>query len=352
MKHITHRICLVLSLLFVFLPLCSCSDELASIERGALTVDGKDITPQWVLKIDGKEVPFDEYRYFYQNSKTDLDLGMEGYFSEHPEDEEKLKETVLSYLTECRALEALADEHGITLSADELQAIEKEIAATRSELGDEVFAQNLNGAFLTESVFETMMKNNALYEKTYQHFIGEGGVIHVTEEELAAHLEENYLCYAQIYVDFRSGEGTTTHTKTDTFVGEIVSRLDEGEDFFSVAFSHSDDQTMLDYRNGYLKEKTALGEDQVEILSALKENEISEPLLRDDGYYIYLRMPISDAVVEENRDFLLYGYTDLNQVHTNGLYEDRFYELISNKAPLLDVEYCEQYDKISTETLS
>lgn len=340
-------LCLALSLSFV-----SCSNHTTEgVTVGYLLQDGIESRPDWVLKIGEKEVSFDKYRHFFLNEKLELDFGDEGYFEQHPEAEQTLKETVLNDLKEAYALEFLAEEHSVELTAEEIREVEAKKAQDKNELTEEIYVNWLNNLFLTEELYTELLKSNALYDKTYKTFLDDGGLLHITDEELRSHLEENYFCYAQIYIDFASGEGTNIHTATDKTVAEIQKRLSDGDDFYAVAFSHSDDQTMMDYKNGYLKEKSALSEDAQEVLGALKENEISEPLLQSDGYYIFKKMPIGEKVIEENREFLLYGYTDVNEVHTNGLYEDRFYDLISEKAKTLTVEFADCYEAVSSETV-
>ena len=169
--------------------------------------------------------------------------------------------------------------------------------------------------------------------------------------EKAAFLEENYYCYAQIYLDFKSGEGTNVHTATEAAIGSVYERLNEGEDFWKVVFSASDDMTMLDYKNGYLRLKDECSEALSAALDALEENAYSEPVLDNDGYYILLKLPIGDAVIEENRAYILSGYDEANGTHVNGLYENRFADLVEARAEEIKVEYAEFYDAISTKTL-
>ncbi|MBQ2252755.1 MAG: SurA N-terminal domain-containing protein, partial [Clostridia bacterium] len=283
-------LCLALTLSFV-----SCANHTSEgITVGYLLQDGMESRPEWVLKIGEKSVSFDKYRHFFLNEKLELDFGKEGYFEEHPEAEKTLKETVLNDLKEAYALEAIAKEHSVELTDDELREAEAKIAQDKSELSEEIYINWLNNLFLTEELYSELLKSNALYDKTYKTLLEDGGLLHISDDELKDHLEENYFCYAQIYVDFASGEGTNIHTTTDKTVAEIQKRLSDGDDFYAVAFSHSDDQTMMDYKNGYLKEKSSLDEDVREILGTLKDNEISEPLLKSDGYYIFKKMPIGE----------------------------------------------------------
>ena len=309
--------------------------------------------PDWVLKLNDTEISFAEYRHFYLNVK--LDMGDDAYFAENPSAEEDLKTTVLSYIAEAHALNAIAEEHGIKLTKEEQNAVKDEIAATKKEYGDELYAQMLNDYFFTDEIYLMRAENNALYEKTYEALVGEGKKIYISDEELITYLSENQICYAQIYVDFLSGEGTNVHTNTNAKVSSIVERLKNGEDFYKVAFDESDDQTMIDYKNGYLTPKSKFEQTQksasLKALTALKEGEISEPILESDGYYIYLRMPISDAVLSENRQYLLNGYEDANGNHVNGMYEDRFYSLIAEYAKGFNISYADCYSAISTETV-
>lgn len=338
---------LCLALIFC---LFSCSSG-AKAETGYLLLDGEKSTPDWVVEIGDEKISFAEYRHFYLNAKADIDADLDTFFQENPNAEADLKQTVLSYLREVYAVEVLAAEYGISLTDAEKQEIDKKIAQKKQEYGEELFLQFLNDSFLTEELYKKNLTNTALFDKTYASLTRKGGKLHATDDDLKTYLAENFYCYAQIYVDFRSGEGTITHPKTDTLISEIVNRLNDGDDFYNVAFSHSDDQTMMDYKNGYLNAKNILGEEKAEILSKLSEGEISEPYLSNDGYYIFKRLPISDAVIEENRDYLLNGYADANGNHINGMYENRFYELVLEAAGKLALTFHDCYELISSETL-
>lgn len=350
MKNIKRTLALLL-LFCLAVSLIGCQSAPLNVNRGHLLVDGNETRPDWVVKVGDREVSFSLYRYFFKNVQLDMSMGLEGFFDGDEKKETEAKETALTYLKEFYALEALAAKHGISLSDAERKTIHDEQAAERAELGDELYAQMLNDYYLTEDIYLSLLEYYALFDKTYEHFIGEGGKIHVSDEALLKHLDENYLCYAQIYLDFQKGEGTNVHDKTDNLVAAVMERLESGESFFNVVFAHSDDQTMMDYRNGYLTKRDALSEEKLEVLDNLKEGEISEPLLRSDGYYIFLAMPLSEAVIEENREFILNGYTDVNGVHTTGLYEELFYDMIHEESQTLTVSFADCYEDISTESL-
>ena len=346
MKRLTRLLAFLLSLFLLF-PLVSCANSSVKVESGYLLQNGEKTQPEWVVKLGDHTVSFAEYRHFYLNAKVDVNVD----FEKVPSAEAGLKKTVLSYLREAYAVELLAKEYAISLNEDEKAQIRKEAQDAKSEYGSELYTEMLNNYFLTEELYEKNLFNNALYDKTFKYLTEETGTIHLTDAELEEYLNKNFFCYAQTYVDFRSGEGTNTHTATDAFVKEITDRLSAGDDFYAVAFAHSDDQTMIDYKNGYLAQKNSFDEEKLEVLDALSENEISEPLLQSDGYYIFKRMPIGEAVIAENRDYLLNGYENANGEHVNGIYENRFYDMVVEKANAVSPEFADCYEAISTKTL-
>ncbi len=352
MKTIRSLALLTLSLLcIVSLFSCSKNKEPEGLETGYLLIEGKQEVPDWVLSVNGTKISFAEYRHFYLNAKTDLLTEDAEFFSVEPHAEGTLRENTLNYLLECHAVLALAEEYDISLTREELKEIEAEVTAIRQQYGEEMYARMLSDLYLTEALYQSSMEQNALYEKVYQTMVDEGGALHVTEEELISHITENYVCFQQIYVDFRDGEGTNKHEKTDAYLAKVTERLDAGEAFEKVAFDLSNDATVKDYPNGYLLPKVGLTEQMVKTLELLNDGEVSEPLLEGTGYYILRKMPLSDEVLDENRDHILKGYTDHNGVHTAGLYEDRFGKIISEKAKTLSVEYADCYQYISTDTL-
>ena len=349
MKRIFRSLSLILIPLALAILFSACAQN--KIESGYLVIDGKETTPEWIVKLDGESVGFAEYRHFYLNAKTDLDAGDSAYFSRHPELEATLKETTLDYLKQCYAVTFLAREHGISLTSEEKDAVKAEIASLKNDYGDQLYAELLEGYYLTEDLYYKSKEDNALYEKVYQTLVASGGELNVDEDALAAYITENYYCYAQIYLDFKSGEGTNTHPATQAAIESAYERLKAGEDFWKVAFSASDDMTMFDYKNGYLRLKSECSEALSEALDTLADHEYSEPVLDNDGYYILLKLPIGKEVTEENRLYLLSGYDEANGTHVNGLYEDRFAELVRARADAILIEYADCYEAIGTATL-
>lgn len=338
------------SLFLALICLCACTGAEAP-DAGYLLQDGQKTTPAYILALDGKEVSFAEYRHFYLNTKTDFDAGEESFWTEHPEQKEALKETVLSYLKESYAALFLADEYGIVLNDADLANISKTIRTAKEELGDAGFRDQLAAFYLDMATYEKMQNNNALYDKLYDSLTAPGGALSVDANQYMDYLSENYVCYAQIYVDFEQGEGTISYERTQTVADEAYTRLQSGDDFYAVAFALSDDADMTAHKNGYLRKKEGFDEALLAALSALEENAYSAPVLTATGFYILKRLPISDAIAEEYESEVLDGYEDATGAHINGLYENRFADLCSARAEKITVTYSPAYEHIFPDTV-
>ena len=73
-----------------------------------------------VLTIGGKDINYEEYKYFYLNSKSYTDGDDETYWENNDEAVTKLKEDTLNSIAQFRAIEMLADEMNVTLSEEDI----------------------------------------------------------------------------------------------------------------------------------------------------------------------------------------------------------------------------------------
>ena len=79
------------ALSFVMLFLCACSADVAG-EPGCLFLNGENVEVDWVLKINGKEVSADTYRYQFLTMRDENDEGDANFWND--ENAATLKEQV------------------------------------------------------------------------------------------------------------------------------------------------------------------------------------------------------------------------------------------------------------------
>ena len=80
-----------------------------------------------VLTIGGKDINYEEYKYFYLNAKSYTDGDDETYWENNDEAVTKLKEDTLNSIAQFRAIEMLADE--MATSREVISRLLKKMAA-------------------------------------------------------------------------------------------------------------------------------------------------------------------------------------------------------------------------------
>ena len=139
----------------------------------------------WTALYVGKyEATYDLYRYFYLNYRAAL---AEAY----PDDSGALDRAVRARVTEAAqglyGSIALADDYGITPNdADVRQSAEEYIDATKAYFKENKlnFADELAQNYMTEEVFEFLMRVDALEDKLYERLLSSEGVIENDEVAL------------------------------------------------------------------------------------------------------------------------------------------------------------------------
>ena len=91
------------------------------------------------------------------------------------------------------------------------------------------------------------------------------------------------------------------------------------------------------------KDTTGYPEELVKDAFKLKENDISTELTENDtyGYFIIKRLPVDMDYVEQNIDDMIYSY---DTPAISKLYNERMDKM--------EVKYCDQWDKITADSIT
>lgn len=347
MKRFFALFC-ILSLL---LPLCACAnDELSDVPLGGIHTEAGDVYPEEFLVLDGKEVSFDEFRYFYLNYKTMYVEEDENYF-QNGQNEKELKEEVLQYLLDRRAVEILAKKERVSLSAEEKKGVLQEIENTRAGYeSEEAFLNDLHASFLSLTFYQDMLEYSALYLKLFDKLYRGDGKRAYSEEEFFAYFRENYLAVQEIFLPFEEGETKENCPKTLS-LAESIRGQTESTPFWDLIEQYGKDENMLNYPDGYYI-KSGQAEDV--LFAAAKELEIegiSQPVVGETGVYLLKRLELKELRMNENRESALFGYRDSFDVWHGGAYDEDFYRFYREKAGEIEIETPAIWEKISTESV-
>lgn len=290
-----------------------------------------------VLTVDGTKVTYDEFRYIYLNSKSDLDGGDSSVWENNPELTEKLNAEVIRTLRQNAAVHKMAKKYNISLTKDEKKEVEDEIEAFKASCTDESsYEKALNEANLSEYALREMKLLSRLWSKLYSHVTSEASfIIRADDQALLDDIPKNFLRATQILI---KSDPDKSDEELRATANEALEKARQGEDFDALIKEYGEDPSLTDNPDGYYftdGELLAYFEDTAK---ELEIGEISDVVPCVYGYSIIKRLPLEDSYIKKHledlrksfvaRSFneMLQEYTDQITYQTTQLY----YELIQN----------------------
>lgn len=302
-------ISLLLSLLLIF-GFVSCAE----------TTDGEDSTSEREyefpdissepspLSIDGVEVPYSLFRYYFSAVAYGYDQGDPDYWKTHDLDE-RVREEVLHYVQLAYAVEAMAKEYGQELTDYEKDEVEATFNQSKYSFATTYeFHEMLDSNFLTEEVFRFTLENDALYGKLFEYMKSEGSGYRIKDSEaLAVRFFENYVYRADHIVVLHSpGEDINENI---TLINEIYEKLNSGESFSELKKKYSEDEDTNDTDVGvYVYENENVLPEYLEAVKSMEEGETSGIIEAPYGWFIVKRLPLDMEYIEANMDYTIAYY--------------------------------------------
>ena len=335
--------CLVLPLMVS----CGAKKE----KLGYLLDGGAETHPGTVLTLQGKEISFEEFRYFYLKLR-DSHLESDPEYFDSEEKESLLKEEALKLLLNKRAAECWIEEEGVSLSSEEKDQIDEDTDhAVEIYGGSESFLAMIHDSYMSLDYYNEMMTFTALRTKLMDHLYGEGGKMAWDDERFYDYYRENYLAVQVIKLAYRAGETAENYPETLAEMAAIEERAKNGEDFWALIEECGEDDNMEAYPDGYYVTEGEAEEALYQAAKALGINEISEPVAGAGGLYLLRRVELKESRMDQNRAAALQGYTDSAGAYHAGAYDDEFEALLLERAAKLSVSYGKTWDLISTKTV-
>ena len=352
----------------------------------ALVIDGEeqDISNLVVCTIDGYDVDFDMFRYYYYYT-------LNRYQSSYGATLDTIKETdggfelfledVVTSLKQEMVAKKLAEENDIALDDDDLKSVQEQIDAAKANYDtDEAFQDDLKKSYLTPELFETMLKNASLYQKVHDTLFANEGKYATSQADFKEIVQDpEQYCreihimipyYSQAELDDSTAETYDTMSlsekvyakqmayyqldedaqqdakdKAKELAESLLKEAQETDDFSKLVEKEGYDVGLEDATNGYYipKDSTGYPTALVEAAFALGENEVSSELTVDEtyGYFIIKRLPIDMEYVENNIESMIesYDYPNIEKVYN---------EYIEK----MEVTYFDKWDKLTADSVS
>lgn len=355
-----------------------------------------EITEGVVMTVGGYDIDVEEYRYYFLNLKYSLSGGDDSYWdgeategtdsdgntvSQTVEESKMerlsaLKDYVITFLVNNYCVELIAKDNDISLTADEIQAVEDDYEETKASYeSDEsaeydTFEDYLTSIYCTKELYLKSITRQALEEKVVRSLY---------EEDFRENLLPEYVHCQHILF---STTGLTAETEaipddaTDEEIEEInasndalleeakadvkakaeevLQQIKDGADFEEMIAEYNEDpgETVEEDGSvvGYYFRSGTMVEAFEDAAFSLGDNEVSDLVETDYGYHIIKRIPITDDDEYVNTYIISLIMNDINTGETTEYY-DQYMELADTYYDNMVVTFSDDYYNINTVSM-
>lgn len=365
----------------------SAEDDTDTVPEPSLTIDGEKIdTTDFVMcTVDGFDIKFDQFRYYYYYTLTTLSQTYGTTLEDIKNTEngyETFMDNILTSIKQDHVSEKLAKENDIALDDEDYKVIDEQIETAKSNYeSEEAYQQALKSSYLTEDLYRSMLEKAQLYSKVYDTLFSNDGKYATKKEDFRKLIQDtDEFCreihvmipyYSQVELDDSSAEGYDDMTlsqksavkssayealddagkeeakKAAKAVAEdVLKKANGGEDFKKLIEEYGWDIGLEDPSIGYYIEKDSVGGYPEELIKEgfkLKVDGISDKLVENTtyGYFIVKRLAPDMDYVEENIDDMIASY---DQPAISKVFEEQMESMT--------VTYCDEWDKLDIDSIT
>lgn len=279
-------ICALLALICI-LSFTACNKKITDNGTNGEKLDIKN--EDVVLIIDGNPVDYEEYRYFYLNTKNDMDGGDESFWVNNPEKEAELKDQALTTLSTFYALYNLANEYGVVVSEEDKAYIDESVQSTLDSEQKEDFLSFLESIHTNVEYYKKICEFSYLEYDLYEKLSTDGVLAATAEEVTELLMGDDYVRVMHILYE------------DEVKAKEILPIAKEAtdEEFYALA-QDAEDPGMIGNTDGYYFTYNVMIPEFEEASFALKDGETSDLVKGSYGYHIIRRLPKSTEYIEAN----------------------------------------------------
>jgi len=296
--------------------------------NGYILIDGEEVVPEYVIKIEDNLISFAEFRYYYLNQKYELDGGDDSVWKDYPEYVDILEENVLNTLLEVYSIRSLANDAGVE---PDFEKVREEIEEYKDSMGRTEYNKGLASYYLTDELYEYILQGYDLYTTLFDYYFAEDGKSVMTDTEILEYVGANYTHAKHILIYPNT---TMSDSDYEKYLDTILTEAKNTDDFDSLIAKYSDDKAMPEY--GYYFTDEEMPTEFVTACDNLKEGEMSGIVKSSYGYHIILKLPVNESDVNELSDVVY------NQIFT---------EMVNEKIESTQIEYAPEYEKITPNSI-
>ena len=353
----------------------------------SFTIDGNEIDTDnlVMLTIDGIDISFDEFRfyYFYSLDSYKQTYGVtEDVLRENPVAYNQFLEDVVMGLKQELVTDKLAVQYNVELDEEDQKIIENNKLEAKSKYeSEQAYKDDMQRAHLTEDIYEKLFVRAQTYNKVMETLFSNGGEFATSQEDFMKMVTdpEQYAhevhimipFYSQAELDESSAEGYDDMTlsqkigaksaaydaldddakaaaaeKAKTVAEEALKRAQDGEDFFKLVEEYGWDIGLDDPKKGYYMKRDNTGGYPKDLLDAafeLKVGEVSPSLVENAtyGYFIVKRLEPDMDYINENIDAMI-------TANDRPAIEAKFSEIMDS----MEVTYNDYWNKMTIDSIT
>lgn len=360
-------------------------EEAANVQvETSLTIDGEkiDTTDLAMCTINGQEVPFDEFRFYWMTccdnySAAGMDLTSDDTL-------QAIKNAVEQQLLDTYGVISMGLENGITYGDDQKTAAENSYNELISGFESaDAYKEALIAEHMTDKMVRDYYYNSMCYALSGNTLLGETSPFAKTKDDFLKAVEDGEFCrtlnllipyscgaelsdedkeawdeltvseksskYDTAYQKLSADEQKAAQEKAKKLADEVLEKVKSGEDFYKLideynldpgmTLTDSDDITSI--AGYYITKDYSFVQEYIDGAFALKEGETSDLVETSYGYHIIKRLPLDMDYINENVDSMTSEYS-----------QTYIYKACNDYLANVKIEYNEYYDKLKADSIA
>lgn len=291
-------------------PTSDTSDTSSAASEEAIDPETQKLYDTVVMTIDGEDITYENYRYYYLNCAATISGGSSEFWEkeENKDQLDEVKRQVLDELSYEIAVRHLAAEAGVTVTDEDRKNLQSNIDYLdymyQYQYGI-TFSQAISSYFMTKNSYSWLFEYETLVDGLFEKYSQkEAGKLDFSEDKIAAE-EANY-CHVKHILYMADGTSSQTDeellakaTKTANDLRSIEN-AEELEDRFDELIASDSADYDSEGENFYYFTTGEMDEAFEEASFALEEGAVSEPIKSAYGYHVILRLPIDREYFTQN----------------------------------------------------
>ena len=344
------KISALLALILILSSLCSCKAEKS---YGILKLDSGEVKVSSFIKLNGKEISYDLFRYSFLTQKANIES--QGGEVDWPKQENidiLLDETVtqLKFFT---TVSELCKKYNVSVNDDILADVDSTMktiydGAKSAEEYKKILSEN----YLTPEIYEEVLTYNALYTYMEQNLVGKDKdkyQITFTEEEALESFKKTHARLPSIYFPVQTANEDGSQITEEQYKKYYDDAKKKADEAYNKAKTKGFEVMLRDYlseedvklsMNSYY-DMASISQSVGFDVSDIKVGEIANPICSQNNFFVIQRAETDIEYVKQNL---------MDEVNSACVIE-KFGEIVSKTMDGIKVEKLEHFDKINTKTL-